>query len=390
MKKIKCVVITSHRSELSILTPLLQKIQKHPRLELQLICMGSHLSKSHGHTIDILKKNQIKVFKKINNYIDKDSAYSILKSFSIAVPEISKLLTKEKPDIGIIMGDRFDQYSLALACLIHSIPMAHIHGGEKTLGAIDDQIRHSITKLAHIHFTTTEDYRKRVIQLGEIPKNVWNVGSPALELLKNIKLPTMSELEKRVGMSLKGSNYFLITMHPETTNIQNQKQGLSSLLQALEKNPNTKIIFTKPNVDLGGKQMALDIQKFVNKNKKRAVLVASLGDRYYWAACKYADVVIGNSSSGIIEVPSLHTPTVNIGMRQFGRVMGPSIFNSNYSVQGIQSAIQKAYQYKRRNKKIQNPYEGKNTTSIIVNKIIEFIKNNKSNSKSFYDLNFKI
>jgi GDP/UDP-N,N'-diacetylbacillosamine 2-epimerase (hydrolysing) len=356
MKKI-CVV-TGSRAEYGLLKPLMTRIKKEPGLKLKLVVTGMHLSPEFGSTYKEIEKDGFKIDSKVNIGLTRNTPEGVANSTGLAISGIAKAYKALDPDIVVLLGDRFEIFAAAAAALISRRIIAHIHGGELTLGAIDDAFRHSITKMSHIHFTSTEEYRKRVIQLGEDPKRVYNVGALGLDNIKNMKLLSKKELEKRLGFTF-GKRNLLVTFHPVTLEKDAGVGGFKNLLGVLDKTEDTKLIFTKANADPGGKIINKMIDSYVKKNRERAIVFASMGQLNYLSAMRYVDAVIGNSSSGIIEAPGFGVPAVDIGNRQEGRVKPVTVVSANNDersiVEAINIALDKKFSCFLRN--IKNPYD---------------------------------
>jgi GDP/UDP-N,N'-diacetylbacillosamine 2-epimerase (hydrolysing) len=339
MKKI-CIV-TGTRAEYGLLYWLIKGINEDPELELQLIVTGMHLSPEFGLTWQQIQKDGFPITKKIEILLSSDTAVGISKSNALALISFAEAFDEIKPEIIVLLGDRTETFAAASAALVEGIPIAHIHGGELTEGAYDNAIRHSITKMSHLHFTATEEYRRRVIQLGEQPETVINVGAIGIDSIKKLALLNKSDFEKAIDKKLFNKN-LLITFHPVTLEKQSAEEQFSQLLQALDEFENTLLIFTKPNSDKDGRIIIRMIDEYVQKNSNKANAFTSLGQFRYLSAIQYMDAVVGNSSSGIIEVPAFMVPTVNIGDRQKGRLIGPTIFNCQPKKKDIKMAIEEA------------------------------------------------
>ncbi|MCK1995979.1 UDP-N-acetylglucosamine 2-epimerase [Psychrobacillus psychrodurans] len=354
----------------------MKEIQQDEDLELQTIATGMHLSPEYGLTFKQIEQDGFMLDEKVEILLSSDTTVGVAKSIGLATIGFADAFERLKPDILIILGDRFEMLAVAQTALIMQLPIVHLHGGELTFGAYDDSIRHSITKMASWHFVSTETHRKRVIQLGENPEHVWNVGALGIENI--LKLPLLSKAELCVELKLDYSKpFFLITYHPETNDNAN---GIYPLLSTLNRYQNVHLIFTKANADNGGRTINEAIEQFVLKNPN-AYLFESLGQLRYLSAVKHAEIVIGNSSSGLIEVPYLHTPTVNCGNRQLGRECPSSVIQSSTDDISIFEAIETAL-------KFQGPYEQIFGDGEVSKKIIKQIKKfpTKSIQKEFYDL----
>jgi len=374
--KRKICIVTGTRAEYGLLSNLAKQLQKDKEFDLQMVVTGMHLSPEFGSTYKEIENDGFLIDEKIEILLSADSPTGIVKSIGLATVSFADALNRLQPDLIIILGDRFEMLAVAQTALIMQIPIAHIHGGECTFGAYDDAIRHSITKMATWHFTSTESHRKRVIQLGESPERVYNVGALGIENIANLNLLTRHELFQKLQLD-EQRPMFLITYHPETNGHIN---GIYELLKALENYPDINLVFTKSNADNGGRMINESIQQFV-LNHSNAKIFDSLGQLKYLSAVKNADVVIGNSSSGLIEVPYLETPTVNCGNRQEGREHPNSVFNTNMDTENIRNTIEKA-------RKFSNKYEHIFGDGIVSEKIITVLRSLPSFSiqKGFYDL----
>ena len=352
MKKI--AVITGTRAEFGLLRPLIEKIQNDQKVQLQLIVTAMHLSPEFGYTVDEIEKKGYKIDKKVECLLSSDSAVGITKSIGLAVIGFADALNELAPDLVIILGDRTEMLAAATAATVANMPIAHIHGGETTEGAYDESIRHAITKMSFFHFASTEIYRKRIIQLGEHPSRVFNVGAIGLDSIYNLKLLNKEEFEKSIDFQL-GKKNILITFHPVTLENQSARVQFQAILDFLNSLKDTHFIFTHANSDKNGRVINQMIERFVNENKKIAIAFKSLGQLRYLSALKYMDLVLGNSSSGILEVPSFNIPTINIGDRQKGRILSESVIqadlNSSNLSQAFAKAMDKSYLEKIKNQK---------------------------------------
>lgn len=372
----KICVVTGTRAEYGLLYWLMKAIQQDADFELQIIVTGMHLSPEFGLTYRQIEQDGFVIDEKVEMLLSSDTAVGVAKSMGLAIIGYSDAFDRLKPDLLIILGDRFEMLAAAQTALVMQIPIAHIHGGELTFGAYDDAIRHSIAKMATWHFVSTESHRKRVIQLGEHPERVWNVGALGIENI--LKTPLLSK--QTVYKELKLDDQmplFLITYHPETNG---NTEGIHPLLSALSHYSNVNLLFTKANADNGGRMINEAIERFVS-NHANASLVDSLGQLRYLSAVKHAVAVIGNSSSGLIEVPYLQTPTINCGDRQLGRECPSSILNASLSEKSIYEAIEKALVY-------QGPYDqifGNGEVSLEIGRRIKNLSS-FSIQKEFYDL----
>jgi len=374
--KRKICVVTGTRAEYGLLMNLMTRIQHEDEFQLQLVVTGMHLSYEFGNTYKQIEADGFKIDEKVEMLLTADTATSVLKSMGLATIGFADVFERLKPDLIVILGDRFEMLAIAQTALIMQIPIAHIHGGECTFGAYDDAIRHSITKMATWHFTSTESHRKRVVQIGEHPSRVWNVGALGIENTLKLKLLSKEELYDNLGLDLL-KPILLITYHPETNGNHN---GIQDLLEVLDKYRDSNLVFTKSNADNGGHYINEQIENFV-KMHKNAFLFDSLGQLKYLSAVKHADLVLGNSSSSLIEVPYLKTPAVNIGDRQAGRERPNSVFDAKEDKKEIEVAIKKALLFKEEYEYIFG--EGKASEMIV--EILKQLDNFKV-QKEFYNL----
>ena len=387
MKKKTIYIVTGSRADYGLLKNLITQINKSNKFELTLIVTGQHLSIKYGNTYKEIKNDFGKSIKFIDIKVNNSEVNSILKSISIGITKVGKYFVSKKPDLLIILGDRYEMLSFAVAALFNKVIIAHIHGGELTQGSIDDTIRHTISKFSNYHFVATKQYKKRVVQLGENPKKVFLVGGLGSENVKNISYLDKKGLEKNLNIKFKKNN-FLITFNSFLDDKISVKVAIRNMFKALNKFKNTNYIFTFPNSDLESNNIIKMIIDFSKKNKN-AYCFKSLGVQRYLSCMKICNVVVGNSSSGILEAPSLKTPTINIGNRQNGRIKAKSVIDCNYSSLGIQKAIKKALskKFQKKIKNIKNPYYQKNTSTKIMS-IIEQILKNKITIKKFFDIRF--
>ena len=385
MKKV-CVV-TGTRAEYGLLRPLIKKIDNDEELQLQLVVTGMHLSPEFGLTYQEIELDGFEITERNEMLLSSDTSNGITKSVGLGTIGFADIFTRITPDIVVILGDRYEAFAVATAAMINRIPIAHIHGGELTEGLIDESIRHSITKMGILHFTTTEKYRKRVVQLGEQPDRVFCVGALGVENIKTQTLMDKQKLEKNIGFNLD-MPYVLVTFHPVTLEDNTAKDQFKQLLRALNSMKGYKIIFTKANADMDGRIVNQMIDAYVSENKEKAVAFASLGMIRYLSAVKYCDMVVGNSSSGIIEVPSFHIPTINIGDRQRGRMRGKSVIDCDCTSKEITAAIRTAQMMNNCGILLNedNPYEGTDTSGTILRRIKEYLEAGVDMKKNFYDI----
>lgn len=381
----KIAVFTGTRAEYGLLYWLLKDIQADTELSLQLLVTGMHLSPEFGNTYTQIEADGFKIDEKVEILLSSDTPVGIAKSMGLGVLGFTDALDRLKPDCLIVLGDRFEALAIAQVAMVMRVPIVHLHGGEITEGAYDDSFRHAITKLSHLHFTSTEEYRNRVIQLGEKPENVFNVGAIGLDYLQRSSLLTLDELSDSLSFKLN-KPYFVVTYHPVTLADEDPAKSFLELLSALDEFKEHQIIITYPNADDGGRKIIPLIEKYGKQQQSERVLVIpSLGQKRYLSAIRYAELVIGNSSSGIIEVPSFNIPTVNIGMRQKGRLAANSVFHCSVKKDDICESIKKAivYKYEKIGNKIVNPYGDGNTSG----KILSILKSHVlSRVKTFHNL----
>lgn len=380
----KVAVFTGTRAEYGLLYWLIKDIQHDPELTLQLLVSGMHLSSEFGETYKQIEQDGFTIDEKIEILLSSDTAVGTAKSMGLGVLGFTDALSRLKPDALVILGDRFEALAAAQTAMILRVPILHLHGGEITEGAYDDAIRHSITKLSYLHGTSTEEYRKRVIQLGESPDRVRNIGAIGLDHLVRSELMTKHELSSSLDFNLT-QPYFLVTYHPVTLGKESPERSFLDLLYALEEFQDHQVILTYPNADDGGRRIIPILENYARQNPSRVCAIPSLGQQRYLSAVKHAEVVIGNSSSGIIEVPAFNVPTVNIGVRQKGRLAAKSVINCEADKVAIADAIKIAIMgtYKAPGEKIINPYGAGNASA----QAIEMLKSfNFEPSKTFYDL----
>lgn len=385
MKKI-CVV-TATRAEYGLLRPLMKEIDKSQILDLQLLVTGAHLSPEFGLTFKDIEKDGFVIDEKVEMLLSSDTATGIVKSMGLGMIAYTDVFQRLQPDGLVILGDRYEILAVASAASVHKIPIVHLHGGEITEGAYDDAFRHAVTKLSHLHFTSTESHRNRVIQMGENPENVYNVGAIGLDNIKELKLLTKSELETDLQLEFKKYNY-QVSFHPETLSDSTSKDQFEILLHAIEKQEDSVFIFTKSNADTDGRIINSMIDEFVNTHPDKARAFTSLGSLRFLSLLRQCDAIIGNSSSGIIEAPTLKIATINIGNRQKGRTRADSVINCNVDRVEIENAMQKTRDpnFRTQLKGVKNPYGDGNTA----NKIVEVLEQTEWSTiriKSFYNLN---
>ena len=387
MNKRKICIVTGSRAEYGLLYWLIKEVKADKDLELQLIVTGMHLSSEFGLTYKEIKK-EFKIDKKIDISLSSDTSLGIIRSMGVAQTSFSKAYNELKPDIIVVLGDRYEIFSAVSSAMISKIPIAHLHGGEATEGLIDEAIRHCITKMSHLHFTAAEKYSKRVMQLGEKPNKVFNVGGAGIENIKRLKLLSKVELEKLINFKLNIKN-ILVTFHPVTLENKTSKKQFQELLDSIDELENTNIIFTKANSDADGKIINQMIDQYVKKNLDRSMGAASLGQLNYLSVLKYVDFMIGNSSSGLLEAPSFKIGTINIGDRQNGRIKAESVVDCLPNKKSIKKAIKMIYSNKFQNllKNVKNPYDNGCASKKIV-KVLKTVKLDNILKKTFFDIKF--
>lgn len=352
----KICVVTGTRAEFGLMRWLMEDLQSTPGLELQVLATGMHLSPEFGLTYREIEQAGFAIDARVEMLLSADSATSVTKSMGLGLIGYADAYARLAPDLIVVLGDRFEIFAAVAAALIAGIPVAHLHGGELTEGAFDDAIRHSITKMSHLHFVAAEDYRRRVIQLGEQPNRVFLVGGLGIDAIKRTKLLGRQELEASLDFKL-GSRNLLVTFHPVTLEGQSSRQQMAELLAALGELNDTHLIFTMPNADTGSRELAGMVDLFV-ANHPNARVYSSLGQLRYLSCLQQVDGVIGNSSSGLTEAPSMAIGTVNIGDRQKGRLLASSVINCLPRRQAISAAIQGLYEPSFRSALVKtvNPY----------------------------------
>ena len=380
----KICVVTGSRAEYGILRNLIASIKNDPELTLQIIATNQHLSKLQGETYKEIERDGFTIDYKVLMADDSapDNANTTAKSISRGIRGFADAFDALQPDLLLILGDRYEMLACASTALIYKIPIAHLHGGEITEGAFDDAIRHAITKMSHLHFTSTEAYRKRVIQLGEQPERVFNVGALGVENILKTDFMTKDEIEQGLNFKLT-DKCFLCTYHPVTLSNMPSEVQILNLLEALDEYKEYHVIFTYSNSDTNSQIIIKRIQEYVDKNAERCMFIPSLGQRRYFSVLKYVKSVIGNSSSGIIEVPSFGIPTLNIGDRQKGRIAADSVINCGYLTEEIKEGLAQVVSFRRRT--IDNPYYKVGTCQAILDTIKACPLENLI-QKHFYDL----
>ncbi len=385
MKKKTLCFVTGSRAEFGLIHNLLKEATSKKNFRVNLLVTGMHLMKEFGFTHKEIKKSKIKISKKIKTISSIKKNDYIIEALAIGVKKFSNYFKKKKPNLICLPADRHEMLAPAIAAFHQNVPIAHFFGGELTNGSKDDTIRHCLTKLSNIHFVTHPIHKKRVIQLGEDPKNVYLVGNMTMDNISKTKIFPKKIVERKINHKFVRKN-ILVTYHPISTDIKKTKIELENLLYALDKFKNIDILFTKPNNDYGTGVVLNMIKNFVKKNKKRAKLYDSLGHRLYYSTVKKVDCVVGNSSSGLTEVPFLGTSSINIGVRQSGRVGLENIINSPAKISDITLTLKKTLSGKIKNKNIRNNIYFNSGATQKVLKIIDKVINTEIKKQPFYDL----
>ena len=385
--KRKICFITGTRAEYGLLRQLILSTSKDKSLISQIIVTGSHLSRDHGLTYKEIEADGLVITNKVNLKIKGDSSQEIINSMSEGLKGFSKALSILKPDLVIILGDRYEIFAAASTAMILNIPIAHIHGGETTEGAYDEAMRHSITKMSHLHFVAAPEYQKRVHQLGENSKNIFLVGGLGVDAMHSLSLLNKGDLEKSLNYKF-GKKNLLITLHPETLEKkQTSKDQIIALLSALEEVKDTKFIFTLPNADTNNRKITKMIEKFHAEHPSVSMIFPSLGQLRFLSTLKFIDGIVGNSSSGLTEAPSFKIGTINLGDRQKGRLKAKSVIDSNFEKKNILKSIKTLYtkSFQRNLSSVVNPYGNPGASKKILKTIKEISLENIL-KKKFYDL----
>lgn len=382
----KICVVTGTRAEYGLLYWLMKAIEQDDALELQLVVTGMHLSPEFGLTYQLIEQDGFVIRERVEMLLSSDTPAGITKSVGLGTIGFADAFQRLRPDIIVLLGDRFEILAAAQAALFARIPVAHIHGGEVTEGAVDEAIRHMITKMACVHFVAAAEYRRRVVQMGEAPARVFNVGALGIDNIHRLTLLSREELQQSLHFTLRPTS-FLVTYHPVTLDACGPEQAITALLQALDCFPEASVVFTMPNADTDGRRIMRRIQDYVGKNPHRAVSFASLGQLRYLSAMRQADVIIGNSSSGIIEAPAMGKPTVNIGRRQAGRLRAPSVIDCPETAEDIAAAIRQALSedFRQSLDHMIPPYGGGNAAGKIV-PVLKSIDLRQIVMKRFFDI----
>lgn len=383
----KICVVTGTRAEFGLLYWLMKEIQNDDVLQLQIIVTGMHLSPEFGLTYQQIEK-EFEIDKKIEILLSSDTETGVSKSMGLTMISFAEAFEELKPDIVVVLGDRFEIFAAASAAMIARIPIAHIHGGETTEGAFDEAFRHAITKMSHWHFTATDSYRKRVIQLGEAPERVFNVGAVGIDNIKKLDLLDRASFEDSINFRLAEKN-LLITYHPVTLEDNTAEVQCQELLEALDTLENTHLIFTKANADTNGRVVNRMIDEYVVANPDKACVFASLGQLRFLSALQYVDAMIGNSSSGLAEAPSFKIGTINIGDRQKGRIAADSVIHCAPEKEAILEAMYTLYskEFAEKIKNVRNPYNNGGASEKIKSILME-VSLESIAKKKFFDIDF--
>jgi GDP/UDP-N,N'-diacetylbacillosamine 2-epimerase (hydrolysing) len=381
----KICFITSGRADYGLLRWIMQGVKDDPELQLQIIATGMHLSPIFGLTHQEIEEDGFLIDARIEIIGSMDKSIGIAASMALAITGVTEAIIDLEPDLLVVLGDRYEIFAATAAALVSKIPVAHLHGGETTTGAFDESLRHSITKMSHLHFVATAEYRNRVVQLGENPDNVFLVGGLGVDSIKKLRLVNREELEDRLGLKFLEKS-LLITFHPATLDFQAPEQQMKELLRALSGLKDTTLIFTIPNADTGSEILVKMLQDFVEDNKN-AKMFRSLGQRIYFSCIAQVDGVVGNSSSGLTEVPTFKKGTINIGDRQLGRLQASSVINCKASESQIKEAIEWLFsaEFKANLMKTSNPY-GDGGASLKILNILKEVSLDGIIKKHFYDL----
>lgn len=384
--KTKICIVTGSRAEYGLLYPLMKAIQEDEAFILQVLVTGMHLSPEFGLTYKEIEKDGFQIHEKVEMLLSSDTDAGITKSTGLGMIGFADTFNRLKPDLVILLGDRFETFAAATAAYFAKIPIAHLHGGEVTEGATDEGLRHAITKMAYWHFTSTEVYRKRVIQLGENPDMVFNVGAIGVDNIKQIEPLNKKYLTEDLKFELD-SPFLLVTYHPVTLENNSAEEQFNELLAALEQFPDLRLIFTKPNADANGRIIIKLIDDYVSQNSHKAAGFVSLGQKRYLSLMRFAHAVVGNSSSGIIETSSFGIPTVNIGDRQKGRERANSVIDTQPDCESIAASIKKASSSDFQDfcKSVKNIY-GEGETTLQIMAILKSRPIPQNLKKHFFDL----
>jgi GDP/UDP-N,N'-diacetylbacillosamine 2-epimerase (hydrolysing) len=384
--KRKICIVTGTRAEYGLLCWLMRGIQDAHDLQLQIIVTGIHLSPEFGLTYKEIEQDGFMINKKVEMILSADTPSAIAKSTGLGLIGFADALSDLQPDILVVLGDRYEIFAAAFSAALNRIPIAHIHGGETTQGAIDEAIRHSVTKMAYLHFVAAEEYRKRVIQLGEDPDRVFLAGGMGVDTIVKTDLLEKEELEERLDFKF-GARNLMVTFHPVTLENETASKQFNELLTTLETLENTHFIFTFPNADMDGRIISKMIDDFVKKNPENSIAFFSMGRVNYLSSLQFMDAIVGNSSSGLAEAPTIKIGTINIGDRQKGRLKADSVIDCEPVMESILGAFHKLYsdKFQAALKNVENPY-GKGNASERIVKVLRTYQLPEEPKKAFYDL----
>lgn len=379
-------ILTGTRAEYGLLKPVMQKVEQDKDLNLCLIVTGMHLSEQFGYTYREIEKDGFRIDYKNDMELVSDTSYAICKSMGKELAGFADIFEEADLDMLVLLGDRFEIQMAAVAAMLYRIPVAHIHGGELTQGLMDDAIRHSVTKMSDLHFTSTSEYAQRVIQMGEQPERVFCVGALGIENIKSIRLLSREQLCQKFG-DIFLHNYIMVTYHPVTLEKHTAGIQFQKLLNVVENHPEYHYISTYANADTDGAIINKMIESYTQEHKNTKAFV-SMGQLGYLSALQHCSAVLGNSSSGIIEAPSFHIPTINIGDRQKGRVRAKTVIDCGYETRDIEQALTESQNQKFKDlcQESTNPYEGKNTSEQIIMQIKKYLNQVQGKQKIFYDI----
>ncbi|BHH82676.1 UDP-N-acetylglucosamine 2-epimerase [Desulforhopalus sp. 52FAK] len=383
--KRKICVITGTRAEYGLLYWLMKEIDAAEELKLQLVVTGTHLSSEFGLTYKQIEQDHFEIDCKVEMLLSSDTTVGISKSMGLAMIGFAEAFEKLSPDIIVVLGDRYEIFCAAASATVARIPIAHLHGGERTEGAIDESFRHSITKMSHLHFTATDEYRRRVIQMGEHGDRVFNVGAAGIDNIKRLTLLSRAAFEESIGFNLGSRNLF-VTFHPVTLEKSTAEAQFQNLLSVLDELDETHLFFTKANADTDGRIINGMIDDYVMANRTKAIAHISLGQLRYLSGMQYVDGVIGNSSSGLLEAPSFRIGSVNIGDRQKGRIKADSVIDCDTNLEDIRGALSVLFSsdFREKLKTVVNPYGDGG----VATKIVEVLRKHQLNGilkKKFND-----
>lgn len=384
-------VLTAARAEYGLLKGLIRRLLKEEGLRVAVAVTGAHLSPEFGETWKEIEEDGIPIDVRIPILEEGDDGLAVSRAMAAALSGFGLYFKRTKPDLLVVLGDRYETLAVCAAAMNEGVPIAHLHGGETTQGAVDEAVRHAITKLSYLHFTSTQEYRKRVIQLGEQPERVYAVGAPGVENIKSMKLLSREELERSIGFSLRGP-FALVTFHPVTLegNAAGQTRELLEALERYRKERGFSYLITKANADAGGRTVNALLEQYAADREADVLLVDSLGLLRYLSAMRYCTMVIGNSSSGIIEAPSFQAPTVNIGDRQKGRARAESVIDCGARAEEIVRAMREAEEFAASGRTVDNPYDREGTSERIARILCGWLESGRIGlKKEFYDIEFE-